>query len=222
MIVATPALLISATAITYSYSLSLYENGFSKYNISWVTGINPEQLHQAAGALIDYFKKLRDTPQIRVTIKGKELNLYSEKELLHLKDVRDIIDMFRTILIVSAVLLLSSGALLLYQKRYVELLTGLKIGCVLTFTGISIIVLWSLVDFDSLFYLFHIVSFSNNLWLLDPQKDYLIMMFPEGFFNDAAISLVITIMMEAVIIFIIAILFQKISGKTTINKVQKI
>ncbi len=107
MIVATPALLISATAITYSYSLSLYENGFSKYNISWVTGINPEQLHQAAGALIDYFKKLRDTPQIRVTIKGKELNLYSEKELLHLKDVRDIIDMFRTILIVSAVLLLS-------------------------------------------------------------------------------------------------------------------
>jgi uncharacterized membrane protein len=66
------------------------------------------------------------------------------------------------------------------------------------------------------------VSFSNNLWLLDPQKDYLIMMFPEGFFNDAAISLVITIMMEAVIIFIIAILFQKISGKTTINKVQKI
>ena len=222
MIVATPALLISATAITYSYSLSLYENGFSKYNISWVTGINPEQLHQAAGALIDYFKKLRDTPQIRVTIKGKELNLYSEKELLHLKDVRDIIDMFRTILIVSAVLLLSSGALLLYQKRYVELLNGLKIGCVLTFTGISIIVLWSLVDFDSLFYLFHIVSFSNNLWLLDPQKDYLIMMFPEGFFNDAAISLVITIMMEAVIIFIIAILFQKISGKTTINKVQKI
>ncbi|MDD2471668.1 MAG: DUF1461 domain-containing protein, partial [Dehalococcoidales bacterium] len=32
-----------------------------------------------------------------------------------------------------------------------------------------------------------LISFSNDLWLLDPAKDYLIMMFPQGFWADAAL-----------------------------------
>ncbi len=221
MVFTIPSLLISAMVISYSQSLSLYENGFSKYNISQVTGISREQLHDAAGALIDYFKNMRDTPQIKVNIKGKELPLYNEKELLHLKDVCSIIDVFRTLLIISIILLLTVGVLLLYRKEYQKLLRGLQIGAFLTFTLILIVVLWSVIDFDSLFYLFHIVSFSNNLWLLDPQKDYLIKMFPEGFFNDAAISMVTTILIEAAVLFAVAFLLQKMSGNTTISKIQK-
>jgi len=68
---------------------------------------------------------------------------------------------------------------------------------------------WSLIDFNSLFYLFHIVSFSNELWLLDPSKDYLIRMFTEGFFYDAAIMVTATIMVEAVILGIAVLVIEK-------------
>jgi integral membrane protein (TIGR01906 family) len=72
-----------------------------------------------------------------------------------------------------------------------------------------VLIIWALIDFDGLFLLFHYISFSNNLWILDPSKDYLIMMFPEGFFNDAAILIVSTIIGVAVIIWIAAFLVNK-------------
>ncbi len=45
--------------------------------------------------------------------------------------------------------------------------------------------LGTLLNFDRLFLQFHLLSFANDFWLLDPTKDYLIMLFPEGFWFDA-------------------------------------
>jgi integral membrane protein (TIGR01906 family) len=45
----------------------------------------------------------------------------------------------------------------------------------------------ALIDFNWLFTQFHLLSFTNDLWLLDPATDYLIMLFPEGFWSDAVI-----------------------------------
>ncbi len=36
---------------------------------------------------------------------------------------------------------------------------------------------------------FHLLSFTNDLWQLDPRRDYLIMMYPQGFFRDATIAI---------------------------------
>ncbi len=59
-------------------------------------------------------------------------------------------------------------------------------------SGLTIILvlalgLGALLDFDRLFLQFHLVSFTNELWLLDPTKDYLIMLFPQGFWYDTAL-----------------------------------
>jgi integral membrane protein (TIGR01906 family) len=43
-----------------------------------------------------------------------------------------------------------------------------------------------LLDFGQLYTQFHFLAFTNELWLLDPTKDYLIMLIPEGFQYDAA------------------------------------
>ncbi len=47
--------------------------------------------------------------------------------------------------------------------------------------------LGALLDFDQLFLQFHRLSFSNQFWQLDPARDYLIMLFPGGFWYDAAL-----------------------------------
>ena len=47
--------------------------------------------------------------------------------------------------------------------------------------------LGALFNFDQLFLQFHLLSFTNEFWQLDPAKDYLIMLFPGGFWYDAAL-----------------------------------
>jgi integral membrane protein (TIGR01906 family) len=44
----------------------------------------------------------------------------------------------------------------------------------------------SVINFDWLFTQFHIASFNNSYWMLDPSTDYLIMLFPGGFWQDIA------------------------------------
>jgi integral membrane protein (TIGR01906 family) len=43
-----------------------------------------------------------------------------------------------------------------------------------------------LFDFDQLFLKFHLLSFANELWQLNPASDYLIMLVPQGFQYDVA------------------------------------
>jgi len=47
--------------------------------------------------------------------------------------------------------------------------------------------LGTMAGFDRLFLQFHVISFSNELWVLDPARDYLIMLFPQGFWYDATL-----------------------------------
>ena len=44
-----------------------------------------------------------------------------------------------------------------------------------------------MLNFDQLFLQFHLLSFANELWQLDPTRDYLIMLFPRSFWYDAAV-----------------------------------
>ncbi len=46
-------------------------------------------------------------------------------------------------------------------------------------------------DFDKLFLGFHLVSFNNDLWMLNPETDNLIAMFPEGFFYDISMRMAV-------------------------------
>jgi len=52
--------------------------------------------------------------------------------------------------------------------------------------------LGTLLGFDQLFWQFHLISFANELWMLDPATDYLIMLFPQGFWYDATIFCALT------------------------------
>ena len=74
--------------------------------------------------------------------------------------------------------------------------------------GLVVVVgLGSLIGFDRLFLAFHVVSFSNDLWQLDPRTDYLIAMFPEGFFLDATLWIVGSTVLEAMVVLGLSLLF---------------
>ena len=70
---------------------------------------------------------------------------------------------------------------------------GVTVGLIVLFG------LFALTGFDSLFTTFHRISFANNLWQLDPRRDYLLMLFPLGFWFDATVSVALRAIAGALI-----------------------
>ena len=68
----------------------------------------------------------------------------------------------------------------------------------LTLGLLAVFGLFAIVGFDSLFLKFHQLSFSNDFWQLDPRTDYLIIMFPLGFWFDATMRVAATTVISAI------------------------
>ena len=196
-------LLIIATNIGCGVStVKLYEYGFDKYHISHVTGIDELELSKTAQHLVDYFNLKIDTAQVTVLKNGGEFDLFNERELVHLQDVRSLIQLdywvWRGTLALMVICVL---VLLLWLKSdWRILIKGLLCGSLVVLGLVIGLAFWAIFGFDRLFILFHLVSFSNELWILDPAKDYLIMLFPEGFFYDAALFGFGAVIVEAILL----------------------
>jgi integral membrane protein (TIGR01906 family) len=207
--VSIPVLIISGTVNVYARSADLYRFGFDRYGISRATGISNVQLDEAAQGMADFLNGKQTSPQVTVRVNGIDRLLYNQKELVHMDDVRGIISIFKTLQTVAILSFIAAGALVFGAMGTRRLLRGIQAGAIATVSIMALLVVWALVDFNSLFYLFHVVSFSNELWLLDPSKDYLIMMFTESFFYDASIMVTATIMVEAVIVGLVTLVIDK-------------
>jgi integral membrane protein (TIGR01906 family) len=210
LVLAIPMLIVSVAVNIYAGSVDLYTGGFAKYQISAVTGISNPQLKDVALGMVDYLDRKIQSPQVEVDIKGIKRPVYSQKELIHLEDVRKIIDVFKMLEILSLIVFLGMGLSMFFKFGVSWLLKGLQAGAAVTVIFLGSAMLWALIDFNSIFYFFHILSFSNDLWLLDPATDYLIMMFPEGFFFDAAILMVAAVIAAAILIWFAAYVVKRI------------
>ena len=208
-ILTIPFLIISGTSNIYTGCAGLYEYGFDKYQITSVTGIPRTQLAEVARQMADYLSGKSPALQLTVDTKDGRRPLYNEKELTHMEDVHKIVSLFHIMQIVSAILFLLLGIAIYFKMGINRILRGLEIGSIITAAFTAVLITWAIIDFNSLFLLFHYVSFSNNLWILDPSTDYLIMMFPEGFFNDVALFMVTTIMGLSTVIWAAAFLVRR-------------
>jgi len=185
-----PILLLTASIGWATNSLWLYKYGFEKYNVSQTTGLADSELEKAAAGLIDYFNS--DEEYISLTVKkdGKPFVLFNQQEVIHLKDVKGLIWLDYWVLLGTLVYAVAyAGVCLFWRKRryWRRLAWGVVGGGGITLALMLALGLGTLLDFGGLFWQFHLISFTNELWLLDPTKDYLIMLFPQGFFYDTAL-----------------------------------
>lgn len=188
-VICLPLLFLTSTVWLGISSMHVYEYGFNRYGISEVTNIDRTQLNQVARKLIDYFNSKTETPQIMVVNKdGEQFELFHDYELIHLEDVRGLIQLDYRIQVASLAYIVVYGLLfLLWRKgRWQDLVGGVRWGCALSLIFIAALGIASIFNFERLFIQFHLISFSNPYWLLDPSKDYLIMLFPAGFWQDVA------------------------------------
>jgi len=191
---ALPAAILSVVIAIAVNSAPLYHYGFVKYNTAATTGLEMAEMDRAADELIDYWNSDEELISVTVTKNGQDINLFKQRETLHLLDVKELIRLDYRVLSVSVSLILLISLIYGLRRHWRALAGDLLWGSGLSLALAAVVGVASVVDFNALFVRFHLLSFSNDLWLLDPKTDYLIMLFPQGFWQDAFILIAAVIL----------------------------
>ncbi|KAA5808485.1 TIGR01906 family membrane protein [Thermoanaerobacterium thermosaccharolyticum] len=191
-----------------AFDKNFYIHEFNKYGIEDVTGMHSSQLNKVVARIQDYLFGKVDSLQLNAVIDGQNQKVFNERELEHMKDVRELFKngfLIRNIMIFLYIL----TALFLYIKK--EDIFNY------TYRGMLFVVLFLIVavavvslDFNRWFIYFHLLFFNNNLWELDVTRDRLIQMLPEGFFSDISY---LTMRNSVIVYIIIGFVSYLIKGK---------
>jgi integral membrane protein (TIGR01906 family) len=187
-ILCLPLLLLTAGLRVPASSAWLYYALFNKYEVGVTTGFDGPALKAAAHGLVGYFNSGEEYIDLTVTKNGQPFTVFNEREIIHLKDVKKLFELDLHVLEATGVFALAYAlfSILGGRRRRATLARAALYGAGLTMGLMAAMGVGMLFDFDSLLWRFHLVSFANDFWLLDPTRDYLIMLITHGFMYDAA------------------------------------
>ena len=181
----------------------LYQRGFEKYNVPISSGIDEADLAQVGAELREYFNSREEPLYVRTRVYGEERELFNDREIHHMRDVKRLVwGVYAVAVVTGAYLAIvtarsltsgRSGALRMLARR---LVWG---GCA-TVAGIALFGVFAITGFEAVFVLFHRISFTNDLWQLDPRTDYLLVLFPLGFWFDATVSVALRALAGALVL----------------------
>ena len=202
-VLALPLFLVTASVSWAVNDPGVYQRGFAKYDISLYTGISNADLRQAGTDIRHYFNSSDEPLALRSRVFGAEQSVFNQREVQHMLDVKRLIRGVYAVAVASGIYLLATIAagFAWRRRRFVGTLAWLSLwGGGLTLALVFAIGVFALTGFEALFLKFHQLSFSNDLWRLDPSTDYLVIMFPEGFWFDAAMSVATLTLVSAVLL----------------------
>lgn len=197
---------------TSSYDKLYYIKSYKKYNISEVTGKSIDQLEIISDDIISYLKGHG----------GDELLTphFNEREVLHMRDVQDLFDLARAIKYAGYILSLLILTYLVLKKEQRFIGKTLFYGPFATYGILIVLGLLASTDFNKYFTYFHLIFFTNDLWLLNPMTDLMIQMLPEPFFMGMAIRIMLSFFIYLSIIQIVGYLYKR-KDKGTNEKFNK-
>ena len=213
-----PVLLLTASINGAANSLWIYKYGFEKYDIGQTTGLAEAELEKAAARLIGYFNSDEEFISLTVVKDGQPFVLFNQREVAHLNDVKELFWLGYWVLLGTMIYTVGyAGVSLFWRKgRYRQRLArGMVGGCSITLSLMLALGLGTLLGFDQLFWQFHLISFANDLWQLDPTRDYLIMLFPQGFWYNMTVYVALATAAVAVIAGGVAVVYLKRTREQT-------
>ena len=176
------------------YSYNWWRNGIPER-----TGFETSELDRAADQFIDYFNNDEEFLDVRINAGGTEVSLYNRREVLHMVDVKGLIAGTITVSFWTGVFLLAAGvagAVLLKRRFWALLYRAAAWSALGSLLLIGILFIAVLINFNFVFTTFHFISFANDLWMLDPRTDYLLIMFPQRFFFEATLLIAVMTAIE--------------------------
>lgn len=168
----------------------LYTFAIKRYDVAAVSGIPEPALLRAAQELRAYLFGRDEYLRIEVTDgAGRPGPLFNPREALHMRDVRGLVQgIFRAQEAALLAALAYAAVRVLAQRRAgARAVAALTWKTALAFNLIAVAFgVTAALSFDQVFTQFHQLSFSNDLWQLDPTRDHLVQMFPFPFWQLCA------------------------------------
>lgn len=197
------SLILLFTSVDFvAFNLNHYRRSFDKYGITDVTGMDKANLEHTIGDVLKYFKDARIELDTRAVIRGEEREVFGEREVLHMVDVKDLFVRGRLLRNIGSLIFVVMTLFFIKKDRDLKK----SIPRALLYTGVTniglllIFLLLLRTDFNKYFTYFHLIFFDNDLWLLNPDTDVLIQMVPEGFFYDTAVKILLYFVSSLVIL----------------------
>ena len=203
--------LLSGVILAAAGNAGYMSSMFLRHADPGITGVDVREYPVLAEKITAYLLGRTDTFQTTLTVHGQAREAFSEKELLHMQDVRNLFSLCRSILLFSALIVAVCLALSLFRFRPMLFFLArgyVSISLLIAVLG-SVLAVWAAVDFISLFTLFHHLFFTNDLWLLNPKQDLLLQLMPTSFFVGYAARIGLCWLISAAVVFISAILYLK-------------
>ena len=146
-----------------------------------------------------------------VTIDGVLTEFYSVRSKIHMADVRNLIINFRNVSFISIAICIYS---LFKVQNIDDAINKLKIAYLKTliFVGVLLVslIIFASGNFDLFFTKFHETLFTNDLWLLDPDVDYIICLLPEKIFMTYGLRIAIAMIIALVLPYLCLQILSKI------------
>ena len=189
-----------------------FETQYKALNTAESMNMSDEDLMLATHTLLDYLQNKRDDISVEVVVEGKNVPMFNQKEIDHMVDVKDLFTGLNSLQMAAYVIFIILIVALTITNRMSSLTNSIYRALGVYLFVIGGIALYAFIDFSGFWVIFHKVLFSNDLWLLNPNTDRMINMFPEVFFN----RLVIRVMIHFVIVFVAMYIIAKIREKREI------
>ncbi|HLA04313.1 MAG TPA: DUF1461 domain-containing protein [Patescibacteria group bacterium] len=179
------------------FNHGFYKSQFEKLNVYETFG-SKEVVNNQSKTLIGYL------------CCGKELdlNFFTEREGLHLSDVKKIITLNQVASVLLVGLILAGLLILILKKNEREFAKTVMGASAITVVAVIFLWLSALFNFDWFFLKFHFLAFDNDLWQL-PESANLIKLFPQQFFVNFANRIAIQTLAISAGLFLVSYYFVK-------------
>ena len=208
---------IAANAVTNG---NLMKEGFLQFSDTAHLSVKASSYEDYAAAISGYLDGKTDDMQVSDPENpGHKKDAFSEKENLHMQDVRGIVNLLKSMRWLGGGLALAliAGLYLFGKDQRSRLMKqvfqGFSDGALALLSAAAGIGIWGVVNFDGLFWAFHEIGFANDLWLLNPATDLLVALMPMEFFTWYAGEMLKALLPVLGIMICIVIAWYKVGKK---------
>ncbi|MEX1307494.1 MAG: TIGR01906 family membrane protein [Eubacteriales bacterium] len=145
-------------------------------------GISQSELDNVTDVFVDYTRDVRDDLDVTVAIDGEETQMFNERETSHMVDVKNLfLAGVQIAFFLGGVAIVAFTALFFthQQKTIYRMHTRVSLAFLVVSAALAI---YFAIDFNGFWTAVHHLLFTNDLWLLNPLTDRMILMFPLNFF----------------------------------------
>ncbi len=200
-----PVFLIATNVVYVTDSDWLYTYNWWRNGVPDRTGLPINELDSAADQIKDYFANDAERLDVTVNTSRGQVSLFVEREVLHMIDVKELMRLVASVSIWSGFVLVVCAMLGFLVRRgqlFASIARWLRWCALVWGIIVGALIVASIIDFTWVFTQFHLLSFANDLWQLDPFRHYLLLLFPERFFLEATLFIALLTVIEFVGLYV--------------------